>query len=57
MTGHMNPDNGHIHDSRSMGLFDTSSACSRRCQNSTFGLKQLAALIFRFAAMYEQKAP
>jgi lipid-A-disaccharide synthase-like uncharacterized protein len=37
-------------------IFDTSKACSRRCQNSPFGLKSAAGgLIFRFAKMYWQK--
>jgi len=36
-------------------FIDKSRACSRRCQNSPFGLKQLASLIFRFAKIYYQK--
>jgi hypothetical protein len=36
-------------------LFDKSKACSRQCQNSPFGLKQLPLLIFRFAKIYCQK--
>jgi hypothetical protein len=36
-------------------FFDKSKACSRQCQNSPLGLKQLALLIFRFAEIYEQK--
>jgi hypothetical protein len=33
-------------------FFDKSKACSRRFQNSPFGLKQLKSLIFRFAKIY-----
>jgi hypothetical protein len=33
-------------------LFDKSKACSRRFQNSPFGLKQLKSLTFRFAKIY-----
>jgi len=36
-------------------FFDKSKACSRRFQNSPFGLKQLKSLILRFAKMYKQK--
>jgi len=36
-------------------FFDTSKACSRRFQNSPFGLKQLKSLIFRCAKIYKQK--
>jgi hypothetical protein len=36
-------------------FFDKSKACSRRYENSPFGLKQLISLIFRFAKIYEQK--
>jgi hypothetical protein len=36
-------------------FFDKSKACSRRYQNSPFGLKQLISLILRFAKVYEQK--
>jgi hypothetical protein len=36
-------------------FFDKSKACSRQCQNSPSGLKQLALLIFRFTKIYEQK--
>jgi len=36
-------------------FIDKSTACSSRCQNSPFGLKQLTSLIFRFAKIYYQK--
>ena len=36
-------------------FFDKSKACSRQCQNSPSGLKQLALLVFRFTKIYEQK--
>jgi len=36
-------------------FFDKSKACSRRFQNSPFGLKQLKSLFFRFAKIYGQK--
>jgi hypothetical protein len=36
-------------------FFDKSKACSRRCQNSPFALKQLTSLVLRFAKIYEQK--
>jgi hypothetical protein len=36
-------------------FLDKSNACSRRSQNSPFGLKQLESLIFRFAKIYKQK--
>jgi hypothetical protein len=40
----------------SKAFFDKSKACSRCFQNSPFGLKQLKALIFRFAKIYLQKS-
>ncbi len=36
-------------------FLDKSKACSRQCQNSPFGLKQLALLFLRFAKTYEQE--
>jgi len=40
----------------SKAFFDKSKACSMCFQNSPFGLKQLKALIFRFAKIYLQKS-
>ena len=40
----------------SKAFFDKSKACSRCFQNSPFRLKQLKALIFRFAKIYLQKS-
>ena len=37
-------------------FFDKSRACSRRCQNSPFGLNQLTSQIFRVAKICKQKA-
>jgi hypothetical protein len=36
-------------------FLDKSKACSRRFENSPFGLKQFKSLIFRFAKVYEQE--